>query len=205
MQDAQQRRRACPVRRHAHQRGTTHDTRTTTPDIPTRECFQIPERKAICRRWFAKLGKENPSEQQVNTASRPEAASHLPLYLVLFCSEAAHHAIFETIDVAISEYPLQIGDLWVKKTLARLEGAHDEHAAIVKFFMQQLLAARGGISLTQIKDAAANQPHLFSNHVSLPEVCLLSTVPAFRSIPPQFSPSTRIPMCNITPHFSCRI
>ncbi len=114
----------------------------------------VTEQQAVCRRWFARFGKENVSDDQVNKVVR-KAASHLPLYIVLFCAEAASHSIFETINEAMDTYPDEIPSMWQYRVLARLEGLHEGNAPIVKHLMQHLLATTGSVQLQQIKASAA--------------------------------------------------
>jgi len=92
-------------------------------------------------------------EQVEKAVRRPQA--HLPLYLVLFCSEASLHAIFESIGQTMDTYPNSIEEMWTKKTLKRLEGLHGEHEPLVKFFMQNLVASESeGMSLSLLKETA---------------------------------------------------
>ena len=117
----------------------------------------LAEKQAVCRRWMARFGKDRVSEQQVMKAVR-KAHSHLPLYLVLFCSEASLHAVFESIDDALEGYPEELEELWARSTLRRLEDG--SHRALVAYFMQHLLAAPQGMSLRHIRACAARQAHL---------------------------------------------
>jgi hypothetical protein len=124
------------------------------------------EQQAVCRRWMARFGKENVSDQQVRAAVR-KADSMLPLYLVLFSNEASLHAIFETIGDALDSYPQNIHELWGKKTLRRLE--QDCDVGLVAYFMQHLLGASvGGMSVRHLKACAAQHQPLLAR-VPVPE------------------------------------
>lgn len=117
----------------------------------------LAEKQAVCRRWMARFGKDRVSDQQVMKAVR-KAHSHLPLYLVLFCSEASLHAVFESIDDALEGYPEELEELWARNTLRRLEDS--SHRALVASFMQHLLAAPLGMSLRHLRACVARQVHL---------------------------------------------
>lgn len=119
----------------------------------------VTEQQAVCRKWFARFGKENVSDDQVNKAVR-RSASHLPLYLVLFCAEAASHAIFENIDAVMDSYPDEISPLWRNRVLARLEDLHENNGPVVKHFIRHLLAATGGTQVQQIKASAFQDTQL---------------------------------------------
>ena len=120
------------------------------------------EQKAVCSKWFARFGKENVSDEQIQCVlksggmARPEA--HLPLYLVLFASEASQLGIFENINAAMQAFPDDTAELWVRKTLNRLEEA--THPRLVRLYMHHLLAAENGLNLKQLKDTASGDKAL---------------------------------------------
>ncbi|KAJ1481366.1 hypothetical protein T484DRAFT_1899569 [Baffinella frigidus] len=118
------------------------------------------EKLAICHKNFSRFGKDNVAHEQVVIALEKED-SHLPLYLLLFCSEASLLAVFEEIEMHMTAFPHTIAELWGDWILPRLENTYGE--PIVKFVMQRLLASPKGMGVSDLKQMAEEAEELLSD------------------------------------------